>query len=61
MLANAVGSVAMEMVELIGNETLHQFAQTVAMDLVAGLVSSACGMRIGDVQFGALSRMPAAW
>ncbi len=52
MLANAVGSVAMEMVELMGDESPDQLAQAVAMNLVAGLVSGARGMRIGNVQLG---------
>ena len=53
MLADAVGSVAMEMVELMGDEIPHQLAQAVSMDFFAGLVSALRGVRIRHIQLGA--------
>ena len=52
MLANAVGPVAMEMVELMRDEMPHQLAQVVAMYLITGLVGGVRGMRIGPIQLG---------
>jgi uncharacterized protein (DUF697 family) len=53
MFAHAVRSVAMEMIELMGHEQPDQIAQAVAMDLVAGLVGRARGMRIRYIHLGA--------
>ncbi len=52
MLANAVGPLAMEMVELMRDEVSHQLAQVVAMNLLTGLIGGVRGMRIGDIQLG---------